>query len=81
VPVGFYVPPKHLIDVHHLRDGRPTHGRWQVGGMCYVDIGRPWQPPPPAAGEQPSGHLRRATDELMCRIGVLARRAEARGGS
>jgi 1-acyl-sn-glycerol-3-phosphate acyltransferase len=78
VPLGFYVRPEDLLDIHHFRQGRPTHGRVQVRGVCYVNVGRPWRPAPVPPGVEPAAHLRHATADLMDRIAALTERATER---
>jgi 1-acyl-sn-glycerol-3-phosphate acyltransferase len=78
VPVGFYVADRHAKVIRATVDGRETHGRWQVGGTCHVDIGRPWWPGLMAEGDHCYREQRRLTDELMRQIGTLVCQAEAR---
>jgi 1-acyl-sn-glycerol-3-phosphate acyltransferase len=44
IPVGIYVPARHLRYLTIQRDGRLRQGQWQTGGKCYLHIGAPWYP-------------------------------------
>ena len=85
VPVGFYVAERHAHVLRATVDGRATHGRWQFGGACQVEIGQAWwprhcEPGSPALDERKLGLERRLTDELMQRIETLVGQAAARAG-
>ena len=76
VPVGFYVADRHAKVIRATIDGRETHGRWQLGGTCRVEIGRPWRPGQMAEDDRGYREQRRLTDELMRKIATLVRQAE-----
>jgi 1-acyl-sn-glycerol-3-phosphate acyltransferase len=78
VPLGLYVAPHDLIDMHGTRHGRPCRGRVQVGGVCYVNLGRPWWPAPVPPSSDTGAYLRQATNDLMDRIEVQVQLAAAR---
>jgi 1-acyl-sn-glycerol-3-phosphate acyltransferase len=78
VPVGFYVPPRSVRTFTRTSGGRVHTGRWQMGGPSYVEIGEAWWPGRELAGKPAARDFRRLTDELMGRIGALAREAEER---
>jgi len=78
VPVGFYVADRYTRVVHANVDGRATYGRWQLGGTCQVEIGRPWWPGQRTPGDADQPQPRRLTDELMRQIETLVRQAQAR---
>jgi 1-acyl-sn-glycerol-3-phosphate acyltransferase len=78
VPVGFFVADRHAKIIRAKVDGRETYGRWQVGGTCQVEIGRPWRL---EAMSQPLPGYRQQrclTDELMRQISTLVQQAETR---
>ena len=81
VPLGLYVRPEDVLDIHHFRYGRPARGRVQVSGVCYATVGAAWWPAPAPAGVEPAEHLRRATAELMQRLATLTQQAAARCGA
>jgi 1-acyl-sn-glycerol-3-phosphate acyltransferase len=78
VPVGFYVPPRHVQTFSRTAGGRVHTGRWQMGGPIYVEIGEAWWPGAELAGRPAARDYRKLTDRLMAEIGALTRQAEER---
>jgi 1-acyl-sn-glycerol-3-phosphate acyltransferase len=76
VPVGCYVPPKHMLTLRFRLGGRQRLGYYQVGGHCYLQVGPGWQPP---AGQPTATALevRRSTDLVWARIAGLVEQARA----
>jgi 1-acyl-sn-glycerol-3-phosphate acyltransferase len=70
VPVGLYVPPERLYTFPGV-----LSGRWQLGGMCRVQIGAAWQPP---AGRVDAAGIERLTEDVFGQVMALARQAQAR---
>lgn len=74
VPMGFYVEPDHIKEIHaHFYD-RPTVGWWQFGGKCIVRIGEPWRPVIETR-DRSYRAIREITDKLMVRIQELVQQA------
>lgn len=42
VPLGIYTPPKFVKMFRGRLANRPAIGSWQLGGSCYVMIGKAW---------------------------------------
>jgi 1-acyl-sn-glycerol-3-phosphate acyltransferase len=70
-PVAVHVPEKNTRVLHGHFYGRKTVGSWQVGGTAYVVIGEAWRPFAGLPGDPGIPALRRATDEIMERVGKL----------
>jgi 1-acyl-sn-glycerol-3-phosphate acyltransferase len=76
VPLGFFVPDQfaHVLYSHHY--GRLTVGRWQFGGSCYLQIGKPRRISTEILGENSYRQLREATDQIMKCIADLIEKAK-----
>jgi 1-acyl-sn-glycerol-3-phosphate acyltransferase len=75
IPVGFYVPPKHLHYFERMRSGRKTKGHWQLRGRCYLHIGSPWLPGNEMDVPFGADALRNMTERLMYKINDQAKLA------
>lgn len=73
VPVGCYVPLKHLVTVRLRLGGRPRMGRWQMGGYCYVHAGPAWRQP--SGAECTGGEVRQYTEQVWARVVALVEQA------
>jgi 1-acyl-sn-glycerol-3-phosphate acyltransferase len=71
IPVGFYVPPNHLRDIHLSNPDHLSHGNWQIGGHCYLQIGTPWLPGEEIGKCVDQNILHGLTDRLMDKIRTL----------
>ena len=72
IPVGFYVPPDHLRNIHLRKKSHLAQGRWQFGGHCYLNIGTPWLPGEEICNLVDQNNLCQLTDQLMEKIGSQA---------
>jgi 1-acyl-sn-glycerol-3-phosphate acyltransferase len=75
VPVGIYVPEHflHTRKVHY--DGRVDKRRYQIGGCCYIEIGKPWYPAREAVSHGQAYNPRELTAILMEKIDALTDQA------
>jgi 1-acyl-sn-glycerol-3-phosphate acyltransferase len=77
VPLGFYVPPESAPIFRKRFHGRIAVGRWQLGGRCFVCVGKPWQPSSIVAQvDNRYRVLRDMTKQMMARIADLVRQAK-----
>jgi 1-acyl-sn-glycerol-3-phosphate acyltransferase len=74
VPMGVYVEPDHIKEIHaHFYD-RPTVGWWQIGGKCVIRNGEPWRPVIETT-DRSYRAIREITDKLMARVQELVQQA------
>lgn len=76
VPVGCYVPEHFARMFQGAKAGRPTRGRWQMGGPLHVAVGAALWPQRLADGDHSYKMQRALTDDLMARIAALVARAQ-----
>ncbi len=68
IPVGFYVPQRHLHNICLCKNDHLSGGYWQLGGHCYLQIGKPWLPGEEIHGAINTNKLHELTDRLMEKI-------------
>ena len=76
LPIGFHVPAKFLKIIHGHQRGKETVGSWQVGGFCYVNIGKPLRAAFDEKIEKNYQYYHHFTNQLMEQINNLALQAE-----
>lgn len=75
IPLGFYVPEKFARPIKGHFHGRETIARWQFGGPCIVNIGKPWKPLVEEM-DQSYRALRDVTQQMMGQIIDLVEQAK-----
>jgi 1-acyl-sn-glycerol-3-phosphate acyltransferase len=76
VPVGFYVPSQFTRMIQLKREGWVSSGRWQLGGKCYIQVGKARRVGSDKEGERNYRTLREVTMDIMETIRSLVRSAE-----
>jgi 1-acyl-sn-glycerol-3-phosphate acyltransferase len=76
VPIGFHVPMKFLKVIRSHQRGKETVGSWQIGGYCYVNIGKPFNVSLDEKLEKSYLLYRHFTEQIMNRIMELSVQAE-----
>jgi len=76
LPIGFHVPMKFLKIFRSHQRGKETIGSWQVGGFCYVNIGKPFYASFDDKLEKSHLIYRQFTQQLMDLIMDLSNQAE-----
>jgi 1-acyl-sn-glycerol-3-phosphate acyltransferase len=71
VPMGFFVPDQFTRMIKSKYQDRPAYGRFQLGGTCYVQVGKPRQISRYNKIENTRTNLREATDQMMSYIAEL----------
>ncbi len=75
-PVGFFVRPEDTrMVVRRIKD-RISKACYQIRGVCYVNIGKPWSVPQLTDGKLHPRKLRDLTAKIMQQIGDLAGQAK-----
>jgi len=64
IPLGIYVPTKHVKDLRPYLNGRLSTGCWQTSGTCHLRFGVPWHP-------NPHEKVHSLSHQLMIRIYAL----------
>jgi 1-acyl-sn-glycerol-3-phosphate acyltransferase len=76
LPIGFHVPYRFLKIIRSHQRGKETVGSWQVGGYCYVNIGKPLRASFDEKLEKSYLFYHHFTQQLMGRIMDLSGQAE-----
>jgi len=76
VPVGFYVPDQFVRIINLKRESWVSSGRWQLGGRCYIQVGKVLKPESVNNEERNYRNLREVTEDIMETIRSLVRLAE-----
>jgi len=76
LPVGFFVRPEDTrMIVRRIKD-RISKACYQIRGVCYVNIGKPWNVPQLTSDKLHPTKLRDLTAKIMHQIGDLASQAK-----
>jgi 1-acyl-sn-glycerol-3-phosphate acyltransferase len=78
VPAGFYVPEKYTRKIQQKKGTNVKEGRWQMGGTCFIQIGKPWNINLSDYQDCDSSTLADISDGIMTRIQSLMVEAEKR---
>jgi 1-acyl-sn-glycerol-3-phosphate acyltransferase len=76
VPVGFYVPGQFTRMIRLRREGWVSSGRWQLGGRCYIQVGKARNLERLNHRERNYRNLREVTEDIMEAIRNLVQSAE-----
>jgi hypothetical protein len=68
IPVGFYVHRRNLRNICLFKKDHLSGGYWQLGGHCYLQIGKSWLPGEDINGIADNYKLHQLTDRLMEKI-------------
>lgn len=76
VPVGFFVPEQFTRMIRLKRESWVSSGRWQLGGRCYIQVGKARNLERLNHRERNYRNLREVTEDIMETIRSLVRLAE-----
>ncbi len=71
VPMGFFVPEKFTRLIKSKYQNRPAFGSFQLGGLCVIQVGKPWLVASRGQIENNYHSLRETTEQIMGHIAEL----------
>ena len=70
------MPPENTMIINGRTQKRNTFGHWQVGGCCYVCVGKSWRIMKSQNDDLPRLKLREITRRMMAEISDLVDQAK-----
>jgi 1-acyl-sn-glycerol-3-phosphate acyltransferase len=71
VPMGFFVPNQFTWLINSKYQNRPAYGSFQLGGICYIQVGKPWCVAEFNKLQMARHNLRETTNQIMEYIAEL----------
>ena len=71
VPIGFFVPERFTRLLKSKYQDRPAFGSFQFGGLCFIQVGKPWQVATRSQADNNYRSLRDTTEQIMTYIAEL----------